>query len=141
MDGTHFDGVVVGSGFGGPVVAYRLAEAGLRLCLLERESISSRFIPSQPLERVMDPRREYRLPDGGRGKRRLRNATPPEWWAASRNPSPVAESAMPTRNHAPQPTSSAKFIADSSGVVIFVDLAISTPSWCPVELRVRCVDR
>lgn len=49
MDGTHFDGVVVGSGFGGPVVAYRLAEAGLRLCLLERESISSRFIPSQPL--------------------------------------------------------------------------------------------
>jgi hypothetical protein len=31
MDGTHFDGVVVGSGFGGPVVAYRLAEAGLRV--------------------------------------------------------------------------------------------------------------
>ena len=32
----HFDAVVVGSGFGGSVMAYRLAEAGLRVCLLER---------------------------------------------------------------------------------------------------------
>lgn len=32
----HFDAVVVGSGFGGSVTAYRLAEAGLRVCLLER---------------------------------------------------------------------------------------------------------
>jgi cholesterol oxidase len=31
-----FDAVVVGSGFGGSVSAYRLAEAGLRVCLLER---------------------------------------------------------------------------------------------------------
>ena len=33
---THFDCLVVGSGFGGSVMAYRLAEAGLRVCLLER---------------------------------------------------------------------------------------------------------
>jgi cholesterol oxidase len=32
----HFDAVVVGSGFGGSVSAYRLAEAGMRVCLLER---------------------------------------------------------------------------------------------------------
>ena len=42
------------------------------------------------LERVMDPRREYRLPDGGRGKRRRRSATPPKQWVASRNLSPTA---------------------------------------------------
>jgi cholesterol oxidase len=32
----HFDAIVVGSRFGGSVVAYRLAEAGLSVCLLER---------------------------------------------------------------------------------------------------------
>jgi cholesterol oxidase len=32
----HFDAVVVGSGFGGSVSAFRLAEAGMRVCLLER---------------------------------------------------------------------------------------------------------
>ena len=32
----HFDAVVVGSGFGGSVMAYRLAEAKRRVCLLER---------------------------------------------------------------------------------------------------------
>ena len=31
-----FDAVVIGSGFGGAVMTYRLAEAGLRVCLLER---------------------------------------------------------------------------------------------------------
>jgi cholesterol oxidase len=36
MNETHFDAVIVGSGFGGSVMAYRLAEAGLRVCLLER---------------------------------------------------------------------------------------------------------
>ena len=36
MSETHFDAVIVGSGFGGSVMAYRLAEAGLRVCLLER---------------------------------------------------------------------------------------------------------
>jgi cholesterol oxidase len=33
---THFDAIIVGSGFGGSVMAYRLAEAGLRVCVLER---------------------------------------------------------------------------------------------------------
>ena len=32
----HFDAVIIGSGFGGSVMAYRLAEAGKRVCLLER---------------------------------------------------------------------------------------------------------
>lgn len=37
MNGNeHFDAVIVGSGFGGSVMAYRLAEAGMRVCLLER---------------------------------------------------------------------------------------------------------
>ena len=32
----HFDALIVGSGFGGSVMAYRLADAGLTTCLLER---------------------------------------------------------------------------------------------------------
>jgi cholesterol oxidase len=36
MREEHFDAVVVGSGFGGSVMAYRLVEGGLRVCLLER---------------------------------------------------------------------------------------------------------
>src|SRR5687767_6253411 len=36
MNGEHFDVVIIGSGFGGSVMAYRLAEAGLHVCLLER---------------------------------------------------------------------------------------------------------
>jgi cholesterol oxidase len=32
----HFDAVVVGSGFGGAVTAYRLSEAGMSVCVLER---------------------------------------------------------------------------------------------------------
>src|SRR5919109_2838104 len=33
---SHFDTVIVGSGFGGSVMAYRLAEAGVGVCVLER---------------------------------------------------------------------------------------------------------
>lgn len=36
MGAMHYDAVIVGSGFGGSVMAYRLAEAGLKVCLLER---------------------------------------------------------------------------------------------------------
>jgi cholesterol oxidase len=32
----HYDAIVVGSGFGGSVMAYRLAKEGMRVCLLER---------------------------------------------------------------------------------------------------------
>jgi cholesterol oxidase len=32
----HFDAIVIGSGFGGAVMTCRLAEAGMRVCLLER---------------------------------------------------------------------------------------------------------
>src|SRR5262245_18167365 len=48
MDENHFDAVVVGSGFGGSVMAYRLAEAGMSVCLLERakEYAPGSFAPS-----------------------------------------------------------------------------------------------
>src|SRR5919106_1169055 len=36
MEEANFDAVIVGSGFGGSVMTYRLAEAGLDVCLLER---------------------------------------------------------------------------------------------------------
>ena len=36
MSDDHFDAVIVGSGFGGSVTAFRLSEAGMRVCILER---------------------------------------------------------------------------------------------------------
>jgi cholesterol oxidase len=36
VSSEHFDAVVIGSGFGGSVTSYRLAEAGLSVCVLER---------------------------------------------------------------------------------------------------------
>ena len=36
VGGQTFDVVIVGSGFGGSISAYRLAEAGRSVCVLER---------------------------------------------------------------------------------------------------------
>jgi cholesterol oxidase len=52
MSDTHFDAIIVGSGFGGSVMAYRLAEKRLRVCLLER---GKRYAPGQ------FPRSPYRM--------------------------------------------------------------------------------
>jgi len=47
----HFDAVVVGSGFGGSVMAYRLAEAGMSVCLLERgKAYPPHSFPRSPWE-------------------------------------------------------------------------------------------
>lgn len=46
----HFDAVIVGSGFGGSVTAARLAEAGWRVCVLERgKSYPPGSFPRTPL--------------------------------------------------------------------------------------------
>lgn len=59
----HFDAIVVGSGFGGAVMAYRLAEAGLRVCVLERgKRYPPGSFPRQPAEMrssFWDPNRNY----------------------------------------------------------------------------------
>ncbi len=49
MPEARFDAVIVGSGFGGSVMAFRLAEAGLRVCLLERgQSYPPNSFPRSP---------------------------------------------------------------------------------------------
>lgn len=46
----HFEAVVVGSGFGGSVSAYRLADAGASVCLLERgKAFPPNSFPRSPL--------------------------------------------------------------------------------------------
>jgi hypothetical protein len=74
-----------------PTVARTYAPIGQTPILrehLSRDHLS--VVSGITLERVMDSRREYRLPDGGRGKRKRQSATPPKRWVASRNPSPTA---------------------------------------------------
>jgi cholesterol oxidase len=57
----RFDAIVIGSGFGGSVSAYRLAEAGLRVCVLERGKAyppgSFARTPSQMRTNFWDPTR------------------------------------------------------------------------------------
>ena len=44
MSNTHFDAIIVGSGFGGSVTAYRLAEAGLSVCVPERGKVAVEYL-------------------------------------------------------------------------------------------------
>ena len=51
MTEADFDAIVIGSGFGGSVVTDRLAEAGMRVCLLERgRAYPPGSFPRTPLE-------------------------------------------------------------------------------------------
>jgi cholesterol oxidase len=51
LNGADFDAIVIGSGFGGSVVTDRLAEAGMRVCLLERgRAYPPGSFPRSPLD-------------------------------------------------------------------------------------------
>jgi len=51
MNANRFDAVIIGSGFGGAVTAYRLAQAGLSVCVLERgKSYAPGSFPRAPHE-------------------------------------------------------------------------------------------
>ena len=50
--GEHVDVLVIGSGFGGSVAAYRLAEAGLSTVVLER---GGRYPPGSFFSLLRDP--------------------------------------------------------------------------------------
>jgi cholesterol oxidase len=60
---THFDTIVVGSGFGGSVSAYRLADGGQRVCVLERgKAYPPESFPRRPRDMAhnfWDPSRGY----------------------------------------------------------------------------------
>jgi len=59
---AHFDTVVVGSGFGGAVTAYRLAEGGQRVCVLER---GKPYPPTSFARRPHDMARNFWDPSRG----------------------------------------------------------------------------
>ena len=49
-----FDAIVIGTGFGGAVAACRLAQAGLRICVLERgRRYAAQVRPAQPQPRAL----------------------------------------------------------------------------------------
>ena len=51
MSDSHFDAIVVGSGFGGSVTAYRLAEAGKRVLRARaRPGVPARLVHAQPVQ-------------------------------------------------------------------------------------------
>jgi cholesterol oxidase len=51
LEGQEYDAIIVGSGFGGSVLAYRLAHAGLRVCLLERgKAYPPNSFPRSPVD-------------------------------------------------------------------------------------------
>ena len=62
MADEHFDAVIIGSGFGGSVMAYRLASAGLSVCLLERgQAFPPQSFPRAPYKL----KRNFWDPSGG----------------------------------------------------------------------------
>lgn len=62
MGEDRFDAIVIGSGFGGSVMAYRLAKAGQRVCLLER---GKPYPPSQFGRSPDEMRRNFWDPSEG----------------------------------------------------------------------------
>ena len=62
MSACEWDAVVVGSGFGGAVTAYRLARAGLRVCVLER---GKKWPPNSFARSPMEMRNNFWNPSNG----------------------------------------------------------------------------
>src|SRR6202043_84174 len=59
----HFDVVIIGSGFGGSVMAYRMADAGLRVCVLER---GKRYPPGSFARSLREMRNNFWDPSDGK---------------------------------------------------------------------------
>ena len=62
MNDTHYDWIIVGSGFGGSVAALRLAEKGYRVLVIEK---GLRFAPKDFAKNNQDLKRWYWLPKLG----------------------------------------------------------------------------